>query len=189
MKLIKTTILLFLVIGMSSIVYGQTKLINPIASPESDDIMFSKIQEQRKTVISNQKDLVDLIMYDALVAGADYLRHAQADVTEDNAGNGNPDIDPQDGGWNWVLISPIFTHSAANSSTNLYGATPQGLHNAYLSSADATYLTAMQDAATVMIGNPNIRSAADLIFLMKFQDLPGITPDIYKDAAKAKFDS
>ena len=28
----------------------------------------------------------------ALVAGADYVRHAQADVTEDNALNGNPDV-------------------------------------------------------------------------------------------------
>ena len=36
----------------------------------------------------------------ALVLGAEYLRHSQADITEDNAGNGNPDIpdDPDDGG-------------------------------------------------------------------------------------------
>jgi hypothetical protein len=125
----------------------------------------------------------------ALIAGANYLKHAQADVTEDNAGNGNPDADPEDGGWDWRLTSPTFVHSASSSPTNIYGATAQGLYRSYLETADASYLTAMQDAANYMIGNASIRSAADLVFLMLFQDLPGVTPDVYSDAAKAKFDA
>ncbi len=128
-------------------------------------------------------------MDNALVAGADYLQHAQADVTEDNAGNGNPDVpdDPDDGGWDWN--STAFTHSTAASPTNIYGATAQGLYYAYLETGDTGYMTAMQDAATVMAANPSIRSAADLIFLMKFQDLPGVPADIYKAAAQAKYDA
>ncbi|GEM_PF-1416989 len=125
----------------------------------------------------------------ALIAGAYYLKHAQADVTENNAENGNPDVDPQDGGWDWVLTFPNFIHSANASSTNLYGATAMGLYYAYLETGDASYMTAMQDAATYMIGDADIDSAADLVFLMRFQDLTGVTADIYKAAAKTKFDA
>ena len=131
---------------------------------------------------------LDLMATDAMIAGADYLQHAQADVTEDNAGNGNPDTDPNDAGWDWVLASPTFTHSASSSPTNIYGATAQGLYHAYLQSGDAGFFTALQDAATVMVNNANIRSSSDMVFLMNFQDLSGVTADIYQDAAKAKFD-
>lgn len=122
------------------------------------------------------------------IAAADYLKHAQADVTEDNAGNGSPDVDLEDGGWDWVLTSPNFTHSAAASPKNIYGVTAMGLYYAYLKTADATYLTAMADAANVMIVTPGIRSASDIQFLVYFQDLPGVTPYIYESGAKAKFD-
>lgn len=123
------------------------------------------------------------------IAAADYLKHAQADVTEDNAGNGNPDVDPEDGGWDWRLIAPNFTHTAAASPKNIYGATAMGLYYAYLKTADATYLIAMTDAANKMIVDPGIRSASDIQFLVYFQDLPGVTPYIYESGAKAKFDS
>ena len=47
----------------------------------------------------------------AMQAGAGYLRQMQADVTEDNAGNGTDGIDespddPDDGGWDWVVNTP-----------------------------------------------------------------------------------
>ena len=134
-------------------------------------------------------DVVDVDA--ALAAGADYLKHAQADVTEDNAGNGDPDSpdDPDDGGWNWMLTDPDFTHSTSGSSTNLYGATALGLYYAYLVTGDTTYMTAMQDAADAMTANADIDSASDLIFLMRFQDLTGVTPDVYEDAAKTKYDA
>jgi hypothetical protein len=64
-----------------------------------------------------------------------------------------------------------------------------GLYYAYLETSDASYLTALGDAATQMIADPDIDSAADLIFLMRFQDLTGVTADIYQDAAKLKFDN
>ena len=70
----------------------------------------------------------------ALVNGADYLKLSQADDTEDNAGNGDPDVpdDPDDGGWDWSLTAPNFTHSTGASPTNIYGATAMGLYYAYL---------------------------------------------------------
>ncbi|MCD4730922.1 MAG: hypothetical protein K8R74_10000, partial [Bacteroidales bacterium] len=127
----------------------------------------------------------------SLIDGADYLKHSQADITEDNAGNGNPDVpdDPDDGGWDWILTSPAFTHSTAASPPNIYGATAQGLYYAYLKTGDATYKTALDDAAGVMSINAGIRSAADLIFLMLYDDLPSVAGTIYQDAARAKYDA
>jgi hypothetical protein len=125
---------------------------------------------------------------DALTNGANYLKHAQADVTEDNAGNGASDADPDDGGWDWVLTLPDVTHSSNPSETNLYGVCALGLYYAYLTTGDASYLTAMQDAANVMIGNPSIRTSSDLIFLMLYDSLPGVPGTTYQDAARAKYD-
>jgi len=132
---------------------------------------------------------------EAVNAGASYLKGMQADITDDNAGNGtngvdeNPD-DPDDGGWDWVVAAPLFHHTASPSPTNLYGVTAMGIYRAYLQNSDPTYFIALQDAAdrAVAVGPSLIRSAGDLIFLMKFDDLsenPGTT---YMDAARAKYD-
>ena len=40
-----------------------------------------------------------------------------------------------------------------------------------------------------MIADPEIDSAADLVFLMRYQDLTGVVANIYQDAARAKFDA
>ena len=131
----------------------------------------------------------------ALIAAGEYLKGMQADVTEDNAGNGTDGIDespddPDDGGWDWRVTSPPapFSHTTSASPTNIYGATGLGLYYAYLATGDASYFTALTDAANVMAANPNIRSAPDLIFLMLYNDLPGVSGTTYKDAAKTKFD-
>ena len=130
----------------------------------------------------------------ALAAGADYVRHAQADIFEDNAGNGTDGVDespddPDDGGWNWSLVDPAFTHSEAASSENLYGATAQGLYYAYLASGDPALKYAMDDAVTTMLAVPTIDSGADLIFLMRYNDLPEVTGTAYQDAARSKYDA
>lgn len=125
----------------------------------------------------------------ALIAGADYLRYTQADVTEDNAENGNPDIDPEDGGWDWVLTYPTVNHSSSASPKNIYGATALGLYYAYLDTNDATYMIAMTDAANVMIADSGIRSGSDLVFLMLYDDLPSVSGTTYQDSAKIKYDN
>ncbi len=131
----------------------------------------------------------------ALLGGADYVKAMQADVTDDNAGNGTDGVDespddPDDGGWDWRVTTPPdpVSHTTSASPKNLYGATAIGLYYAYLVEGDATYLTAMTDAADVMIGDADIRSAADLVFLMLFNDLPDVSGTTYQDAAKTKYD-
>ncbi len=129
----------------------------------------------------------------ALLAGADYLRHGQADVTEDNAGNGTDGVDetpddPDDGGWDWRLTDPAFTHSTAASPVNIYGATAQGALRAYLASGDDALLTTLTDAADAIAADPEIRSAADVIFLMNFNDLPAVPGTAYADSALAKYE-
>lgn len=138
-------------------------------------------------------DPVDLDQ--ALQSLGSYLQQLAADVTEDNAGNGTDGVDespddPDDGGWDWVLNTPAvpFFHSTAASPTNIYGATGIGLLYAYTESGDAGLFTALTDAANVMAGNPNIRSAADLVYLMLYDDLPAVGGTAYADAARAKFD-
>jgi hypothetical protein len=132
----------------------------------------------------------------SLIAGADYLKQMQADITDDNAGNGvngvneTPD-DPDDGGWDWSVSSPPapFHHTTAVSPVNIYGATVLGLYYAFLETGDPAYFTALTDAANVIRVNPNIRTASDCIFLMYYNDLPGVIGTSYMDSAKAKFDA
>jgi hypothetical protein len=131
----------------------------------------------------------------ALVAASNYLKKMQADVTEDNAGNGSgvaeSPNDPDDGGWDWAVTSPPapFFHTIDPSYKNLYGVSAIGLYDGFVQTGNASYFTAMTDAANVMMADAGIRSASDLIFLMLYNDLPGVAGTAYKDAAKAKFDS
>jgi len=120
------------------------------------------------------------------VAGANYLRYMQADVTEDNAGNGNPDTDTQDAGWDWT--SSIFEHSSSASAKNTYGATANGMFQTYQFAPTAELFIAMKDAADyiVAVGPTVIRSGADLVYLLDFATLPGVSdPSVYVAAADA----
>ncbi len=156
----------------------------------------------KRPVADYSADLGDIVDFDAaLIAGADYLKGMQADVTEDNAGNGTDGIDelpddPDDAGWDWSLTSPPdpFSHSTGASPTNIYGATAQGLYYAYLETGDATYFTALQDFAdfAVAAGSGSVRAGMDIKMLMIFNDLYSaeVAPTtVYEDAAKAKYDA
>jgi hypothetical protein len=163
-----------------------------------DDVIGSGEPPIQTPLENLSLDVGDPVDFDAtMVAGANYLKGMQADITEDNAGNGDPDSpdDPDDGGWDWRVTSPPapFSHTTAASSTNLYGVTVMGLYSAYLESGDATHFTAMQDAAdrAVAAGVDTIRTGADMKFLMLFNDLYSseVAPTtVYEDAAKAKYD-
>ncbi len=122
----------------------------------------------------------------SMMAGADYLVGMQADFTEDNAGNGAADTDPDDGGWDWQCLA--FTHSTAASPNNTYGATVQGIYRAYLVNPLPAYFTAMKDAADhiVSVGPTVIRSGPDVIFLLEFANLPDCpAPATYRAGAQA----
>lgn len=132
----------------------------------------------------------------ALIAGADYLKAMQADITEDNAGNGTDGIDehpddPDDGGWDWRVTSPPdpFFHSTSLSSLNLYGVSANGVLSVYKEYGGADYFTTLTDAADTMAANTGVRSGADLVFLMEYNDLAGVSGTVYQDSAKAKYDA
>ena len=60
---------------------------------------------------------------------------------------------PTDYGWDWD-VTGLSSHTAGSSSPNLYGVTAIGLLDAYLKTANPTYLTAAENAANeLMIGN------------------------------------
>ena len=164
----------------------------PSASADSTFINTAITPMNRGEIPDYTGSMEPLGLSNALVAGADYLVHAQADITEDNAGNGldgseTPE-DPDDGGWDWVLASPTFTHSAVASSTNLFGVTALGLYYAYLETLDASYMTAMNDVVFQMNIDPTIDSAPDMIFLMLYDDLVG-SPGTWAALAKTKYDA
>jgi len=175
--------------------------VTPFDTDTQTQLLPPNSDKARDAASATALDLGDPVDFDAaLQAGADYLRVMQADITDDNAGNGTDGVDetpddPDDGGWDWKLTSPPdpFHHSTAGSPTNIYGATAIGLYYAYLESGDAALFTAMQDAAdfAVAAGPNTIRSGADLKFLMLFNDLyssvVGATT-VYSDAARAKYD-
>lgn len=62
----------------------------------------------------------------------------QSDVTEDNAGNGDPDspLDGNDGGWDWVVTGQAH-HANDGSYENLYGPIARGLVEAAIFTGDA----------------------------------------------------
>ncbi|MCK5125746.1 MAG: right-handed parallel beta-helix repeat-containing protein [candidate division Zixibacteria bacterium] len=176
-------------------VYG---MVNCAVTPWDNETQdFSTVEPSMETKSLTSENSAMLNNFDSsLVSVADYLRGMQADVTEDNAGNGVEGIDetpddPDDGGWDWVLTSPPapFSHSTANSPENITGATALGLYYAYLETGEYSYLIAMKDAAFNMhADHTQYRSASNITFLILCDDLPEITGVAYADSAKAKFD-
>ena len=144
----------------------------------------------REVIPAATKDLGDPTDFLAsFLAGADYLVQMQADIYEDNAGNGDPDDDLEDGGWDWVTTA--FEHSANPSPPNIYGATVAGIYKAYLVEPKLTYFRAMKDAADYIVaaGPDNIRSGPDVTFLLRFAALPDCPdPAFYRAGAQAIWD-
>ncbi|MBL0061411.1 MAG: hypothetical protein IPP40_07990 [bacterium] len=159
---------------------------------------FATMSPERVRALDEPGDLVDWLS--TLDNAGLYLRQLQADVTEDNAGNGtngvneSPD-DPDDGGWDWMLnwnTDPL-AHSVEPSPRNLYGPTALGVYHAYLRTGDPSLWTAMLDAANEMIapGSSDIRTSGDMQFLILFDALYDsvVSPtSIYADGAKTKYD-
>ncbi len=185
--------------AMLCLLFGASSALAGVASPYGQNPttgtdLHEKLPKDKN--ILKALDLGDLVDFDAAqLAGADYLKAMQADITEDNAGNGTDGVDetpddPDDGGWDWRVTSPPapFHHSTSASSTNLYGATAIGLYYTYLEQGGIPYLTALTDAADTMANNPNVRSGADLVFLMLYNDLSGVSGTAYMGSAKAKYD-
>jgi hypothetical protein len=125
----------------------------------------------------------------SFLSGAYYLRHLQSDITEDNAENGAPDNDRNDGGWDWTLTGPNFTHSAVSSPKNLYGVCALGLYYAFQRTGLAAFKTSLDDAAGFVISDAAVKDAWSMKLLILYNSLPQVLGTNYRDAAKAKFDA
>ena len=127
-------------------------------------------------------------LMNSLNLGATYLRMSQADITEDNAGNGNPDNDNQTGGWYWYATYPTIYNTGVQTFGNLYGVTALGLYYDYLKTGNAQIFTALTDAMNGLMSIADARSGPNLYLLIKYNELPGVTGTSYKNEAKARFD-
>ncbi len=181
MKLSTIASLLFILV----VAAGGALAAGPVATHDLDGATISP-----KLTMPALKAFGDPTDYgSAAMAGATYLRLLQADITEDNAGNGFTDDDPDDGGWDWTTYD--FTHSSGASPGNITGATANGLLQTYLFSGDAAIFTAVKDAADGIVtrGPTQVSSAADALYVLDFADLPECTdPAYYRAAAVAIWD-
>lgn len=125
---------------------------------------------------------------DAIIKTADRLVALQADITEDNAGNGHPDSDPQDGGWNWIIADTATGYVGTGpSSENLYGVTALCILAAYTIDPKVSYRTSMEDAYTGMNARPGIDSGSDMPFLVELSKITG--DPVYASLAKTRYDA
>jgi hypothetical protein len=103
----------------------------------------------------------------ALRSGGNRLCDLQADITEDNANNGDPDDDPQDGGWDWEVSPGTDHHSTQPSPQNTYGEIGYGLWAAQHSRAtDSRFAVALQDVVQGIENRSEVDSPPDFAFLV-----------------------
>ena len=122
----------------------------------------------------------------AIIKASDRLVALQADITEDNAGNGAPDDDPDDGGWNWLIDETATGYVGTGpSSENLYGLIALGILKTYKINPKGTYMTAMVDVYTGVNNRPEVDSAPDFTFLVKLSQLTG--NPVYAELARGRY--
>jgi hypothetical protein len=195
----KYAIVLFLITSLALVVAGAgaARAARPVAGPFTETALLQSADGGSALHIPMLTDVGDPVDFgDALASAAEYLKAMQADVTDDNAGNGTDGVDetpddPDDGGWDWVVTSPPapFHHTTAASPTNIYGETALGLYCAYIETGDASYFTALTDCANqTKSTRQDYRTGSDIIFLILYNDLAGVSGTEYADSAKAKFD-
>jgi hypothetical protein len=135
---------------------------------------------------------LSLITYSPVSAGvlgdgAHRLVDLQADITADNAGNGFDDVDPDDGGWDWVLTTSDTEHSSSASPENIFGVTAEGVLAGYNSEGGIRLAIGLIDTYMGYEGNPEIDSGTDFAFLCHLSDLTG--DPYYADLSKQRWDT
>ncbi len=124
----------------------------------------------------------------AIIKTADRLVALQADITEDNAGNGDPDGDPDDGAWDWIIPDTSTGYVGTGTSPeNLYGVTGSCILEAYKINPKASYMTAMVDVYTGANPRPEVDSGPDMPFLVELSKMTGNS--VYASLAKARYDT
>ena len=121
-------------------------------------------------------------------SAVDRLCALQADITGDNARNGTPDTDPNDGGWDFNISLATTGHSIAPSDENTYGVTALGLIRAWkrVGRSPRVVIT-LSDTANGMVGRPEVDTGLDFAYLLLSGGLLG--DPTYKPAAKARWDA
>lgn len=162
----------------------------PVADPEG------LINDQTPQIVPvGQKAFGDATDFQAAaLQAAQYLRQMHADVTEDNAGNGDPDDDQEDAGWDWATTQ--FTHTSGVSYGNLHGVIAQNLLRAYQLNPTQDILTVLDDVAAhqLAVGPApaypvGLHYSGDIMFLLAYAELPHVVdPAPYQAAAVAVWD-
>jgi hypothetical protein len=130
----------------------------------------------------------DAIAQTPLFKAVNRLVDLQADSTGDNARNGTPDIDPDDGGWDFDITLATTEHSMNPSPDNTYGVTALGFIRAWKGvGRSPRVVIAISDTAEGMLANPNVETGLDFALL----NLTGgfLGDPSYKPEARARWDA
>ena len=182
---------LLLILALVGLWAIAAQAAGPVANPYYEAAQYLKAVGETAPAMGDKAfgDPTDLKA--AAAAAADYIRYMQADITEDNAGNGDPDQDLEDAGWDWA--TPDFVHSANTSPGNLTGVIANSVLDVYLNTGDAALRTMLDDVAAYTLANdeslpyPNgLHYAGDMMFLIRYAQLPGVAdPAPYYAKAQA----
>ncbi len=141
---------------------------NSYAEQSQPEEAVADFSEHPMTLVLSPS-LPDPLQYrtSVLQLGGNRLCDLQADITEDNASNGNPDNDPQDGGWDWEIGQN--SHSSQPSPQNTYGEIGYGLWAAQHSPANSSrFAVALQDTVEGIKNRSEVDSPPDFAFLILF---------------------
>jgi len=110
----------------------------------------------------------------AAMKAATRLVSLQADIMEDNAGNGFADFDPDDGGWN-IAVDPSATGymGCTPSPVVAYGACGISILETYTVCDDESYLVSCLDVYAGALGRPLVRGGLTIYFLIRLTDVTG----------------
>lgn len=120
---------------------------------------------------------------------AERIAALQADLLADNARNGNPDGDEDDGGWDWVVdVTDTQNDSTQESYENLYGITALGPVAYYkIGPKNSRALLSCLDAYHGAEARPEVDSGPDIFELVILAVATG--DSTYAGMAKARFDA
>ncbi|RKX30425.1 MAG: hypothetical protein DRP71_15060, partial [Verrucomicrobia bacterium] len=188
----RAILIIFGVIGIMALATVAAMAGGPVASPEG------VLQGERGEIpFVTDKAFGDPTDFKAAaLAGANYVRYMQADFTEDNAGNGFTDADPDNGGFGWQTTA--FENTGATYG-NVWGITINGLYQVYLLEPSTPLYIAMRDAANGLAASlpSDVTSAPNITYLLNFSNLPeviagsdplALSSAAYKAAAVAIWD-
>ncbi len=189
---VRLSLALLLVAVCAATAFAARTPATPFGTMPADALRAGPTTERMGPVLTTSGAYADIAS--AVLAAGLRLVDLQSDVTEDNAGNGDPDGDTNDGGWDWLVTGQAH-HLDAVSYSNLYGPITRGLVEMAIATGNARMATALGDVfagiskpGTAQYGVPYYRIYdGDIVYgLLKWARYTGNT--VLRDSVRTRYD-